>query len=145
MQPAENSLQSSLTLPPATLLKKSLNPDLNLLKKSPISDPTSSPSPPLPTAYIPALSTFAPPPPSSKSVFSPPPKQPTTMASTLSTPTSTLSTNRPSSSPGGIRTEDSGDWQPQPRRPRGPRKQHFNGTPKTFIKSSLRNHPGSIF
>jgi len=144
-QPEENSLQSSLTLPPATLLKKSLNPDSNkLLNKSLIPDPTSSPPPPLPTAYIPALSTFAPPPPSSKSVFSPPPKQPTTTARS-SRPTSPTSSRRPSPSLGGIRTEvDSGDW--QPRRPRGPRQQpRFNGTPKTFIKSSLRNHPGSIF
>ena len=145
MQPEENSLQSSLTLPPATLLKKSLNPDSNtLLNKSLMPDPTSSPPPPLPTAYIPALSTFAPPPPSSKSVFSPPPKQPTTTARS-SRPTSPTSSRRPSPSLGGIRTEvDSGDW--QPRRPRGPRQQQrFNGTPKTFIKSSLRNHPGSIF
>lgn len=143
-QPEENSLQqSSLTLPPATLLKKSLNsvaaPTSSLL------DATSSPPPPLPTAYIPALSTFAPPPPSSSSsVFSPPPKRPTT-AATSSTLPSTVST---SSRPGGIRTveDSSGDWQPQPRRPRGPRQQQFGSSkPQSFIKSSLRNHPGSIF
>ena len=144
LQPEENSLQqSSLTLPPATLLKKSLNsvaaPTSSLL------DATSSPPPPLPTAYIPALSTFAPPPPSSSSsVFSPPPKRPTT-AATSSTLPSTVST---SSRPGGIRTveDSSGDWQPQPRRPRGPRQQQFGSSkPQSFIKSSLRNHPGSIF